>query len=44
MLTTSINPADKKRADAIPEVNGFESKPLTHEMVNNIVEKFFTTH
>lgn len=41
MLTTSTNPADKKRADAIPEVNGFECKPLTHEMVNNIAEKFF---
>jgi CheY-like chemotaxis protein len=42
MLTTSLNPADKKRAAAIPEVSGFESKPLTPEMVNNIVEKFFT--
>jgi CheY-like chemotaxis protein len=41
MLTTSINPADEKRAGTIPEVNGFESKPLTHEMVNNIMEKFF---
>ena len=44
MLTTSINPVDKKRADAIPEVNGFESKPLTHEMVTNIIKKFFPNH
>jgi CheY-like chemotaxis protein len=41
MLTTSLNPADRKRADAIPEVNGFESKPLTQEMVEKIIEKFF---
>jgi CheY-like chemotaxis protein len=44
MLTTSVNPADKKRADTIPEVNSFESKPLTHEMVNNIIKKFFPNH
>jgi len=41
MLTTSLNPLDKKRAEKIPEINGFETKPLTVETLKNISEKFF---
>lgn len=41
MLTTSLNPADKNRAATIPEITGFESKPLTQEMLEQILEKYF---
>ena len=41
MLTTSLNPEDKKRANAIQEVNGFETKPLTHQMIEEILNNFF---
>jgi CheY-like chemotaxis protein len=41
MLTTSLNPIDKKRAEKIPEINGFETKPLTTEMLKKIFDKFF---
>lgn len=43
MLTTSLNPADRKKAEKIPEINGFETKPLTVEMLKRIYEKFFQT-
>jgi CheY-like chemotaxis protein len=41
MLTTSLNPTDRKRAEKIPEINGFETKPLTTEILKNVFEKFF---
>lgn len=41
MLTTSLNPADEKKARSIPEINGFEPKPLTYEMVKKIYEQYF---
>lgn len=41
MLTTSLNPIDRKRAEKIPEISGFETKPLTMEILKNIFEKFF---
>lgn len=41
MLTTSINPADKKRAEQFPEITGFNSKPLTGEIINEILKKNF---
>src|SRR5436305_1583548 len=41
MLTTSLNPEDARRAKTIPEINGFESKPLTPEIIQNILKKFF---
>ena len=41
MLTTSINPADKKRAERFPEITSFNSKPLTEEIINEILEKNF---
>ncbi len=41
MLTTSANPADIERAQKIAEVNGFKVKPLTAEMLDEIMETYF---
>jgi CheY-like chemotaxis protein len=41
MLTTSENPEDKKRAELYSEITGFNSKPLTKEMLAAILEKHF---
>ncbi|MEO6548963.1 MAG: response regulator [Ferruginibacter sp.] len=42
MLTTSLDPEDRLKAANIPEVAGFENKPLTTEMINRIINKYFT--
>jgi CheY-like chemotaxis protein len=42
MLTTSLNPEDAIKAKTIPEIDGFESKPLTPEMIKKIMKKFFS--
>ena len=39
MLTTSLNPSDRKKAEANPDVNGFISKPLEIENLLTIIEK-----
>jgi len=41
MLTTSLHPEDKKKSEKIPEINGFETKPLTHEKLINILKLHF---
>lgn len=41
MLTTSLNPDDELRTRAIPEVSGFENKPLSPQRVNALLEKYF---
>jgi CheY-like chemotaxis protein len=41
MLTTSCNPDDEWRAKDSPYVSGFANKPLTQEMVDNILNRFF---
>jgi len=41
MLTTSVNPDDRKRAEALNLVNGFRSKPLSVEMINEIYDEHF---
>jgi CheY-like chemotaxis protein len=41
MLTTSLNPADKKKSEKIPEISSFETKPLTHEKLIKILELHF---
>jgi len=41
MLTTSLNPDDIIKAYEIPEISGFENKPLTTEKVDVIVKKYF---
>ena len=42
MLTTSLNPDDEKRTRAIPEVAGFENKPLSQEQLHSLLEKYFS--
>jgi CheY-like chemotaxis protein len=41
MLTTSLNPDDKAQAESFEEVCGFLSKPLTKELLKEILEKHF---
>lgn len=41
MLTTSGNPADRDRAAAIDVVDGFRTKPLTPQMLLDIIEEYF---
>jgi len=43
MLTTSLNPDDKDKANVIPVITGFMSKPLTAEMLEEILKKHFKT-
>lgn len=42
ILTTSMNPEDKAKADGLPNVAEFNSKPLTPEMLNHIFEKYLS--
>jgi CheY-like chemotaxis protein len=41
MLTTSLNPDDRKMAMDINEVTDFRQKPLSPEMLQEIVERYF---
>lgn len=41
MLTTSLNPDDEKRTLAIPEVAGFEHKPLGQDQLHVLLKKYF---
>jgi len=41
MLTTSLNPDDQVRAKAIPEINGFENKPLKADRLKEILSSYF---
>lgn len=41
MLTTSLNPDDRAKAGKIPDVSGFETKPLTPEKLQSIIKKYF---
>lgn len=41
MLTTSLNPEDKKKADEITDIAAFEHKPLSVEMITEIMETYF---
>ena len=41
MLTTSFNPDDKIRGEENPFVNGFINKPLSQEVLHNIVDFHF---
>jgi CheY-like chemotaxis protein len=44
MLTTSLNPADKTRAESMIDSGCFQFKPLTTEMINEIMLKNFPDH
>ena len=41
MLTTSLNPDDEERSKMIKEISGFKNKPLTKEIVLEILENHF---
>jgi len=41
ILTTSANPDDIKRAKEIQDVTGFETKPLSKEILTKILEQHF---
>jgi CheY-like chemotaxis protein len=41
MLTTSLNPDDEIRTREIPEVTGFENKPLSQPRVDRLLKKYF---
>ena len=41
MLTSSLNTDDMKKANSIPEVDGFRNKPLSKEMLESIVDEYF---
>lgn len=41
MLTTSLNPEDKTKAMGFKEVNEFQNKPLTVEIIKETVKKYF---
>ncbi len=44
MLTTSANPADVKRAEEMEDVTGYRCKPLSVEMLTEILEKYFSEY
>ncbi|MGC4036148.1 MAG: response regulator [Chitinophagaceae bacterium] len=44
MLTTSADPDEKQRASKIPTLSGFKTKPLTKEMLTDILQKHFRDH
>ena len=41
MLTTSLHPDDEKKANSIPEIDRYYIKPLTPEMLQEILEEYF---
>lgn len=41
MLTTSVNEDDYKKAKQNPNINGFKSKPLTAEMMQEIISEYW---
>ncbi|CAD5274618.1 MULTISPECIES: response regulator [unclassified Imperialibacter] len=41
MLTTSLNPDDKSRAESESAISGFRTKPLSVKMVQDIVTHYF---
>ncbi|MRI00348.1 response regulator [Kriegella sp. EG-1] len=41
MLTTSLNPDDRNRANEINGISGFMSKPLTEELLEELLKKHF---
>ena len=41
MLTTSLNPDDEKKTKYIPEIAGFENKPLKEPQLERLLKKYF---
>lgn len=43
MLTTSLFPEDELKAANLPQISGFEHKPLTTRKLEVILEKYFSS-
>jgi len=41
MLTTSLNPADEAKAKQMSDIITFKTKPLTTEMVEDVLKTYF---
>jgi len=41
MLTTSLNPDDESRARSLPEIDGFEHKPLKADRLKEVLKAYF---
>ncbi len=44
ILTTSMNPEDEKRAREHTEVTGYESKPLSKNKLDEVLERHFSSY
>jgi len=44
MLTTSLNPDDRLKADENPGISKFETKPLTKEKLERILQEYFPSY
>lgn len=44
MLTTSENPDDMEKAESLGSLSAFRTKPLTGEMLEEVLERFFKFH
>lgn len=44
ILTTSENPDEMERARSIREVSAFKSKPLTKEVLEEVIQRYFREH
>ncbi len=44
MLTTSANPDDLKKAQEMEDVTGYQTKPLSPEMLNEILDTYFSDY
>ena len=42
MITTSQNPEDAERTKTVSKISGFKKKPLTSEMLNEILREHFS--
>tara|TARA_R110000868_G_scaffold164309_1_gene396786 strand:+ start:5005 stop:5430 length:426 start_codon:yes stop_codon:yes gene_type:complete len=41
MLTTSLNPDDLKKANSFSTISGYRNKPLTANMIDEIITEYF---
>jgi CheY-like chemotaxis protein len=44
MLTTSLNPDDELKTRKMPEIAGFENKPLLQPRLDILLKKYFPHH
>ncbi|MEQ9403357.1 MAG: response regulator [Cyclobacteriaceae bacterium] len=44
MLTTSLHPEDEEKAQGMAEIDDFKNKPLTVDMLHEVIEKNFSEY